>query len=62
MYERQQKCIQVLVRKHEGNRTLLRCRRRWRDDIKMDIKDMRWGMDWIDMAQDRALELSGSII
>jgi hypothetical protein len=62
MYERQQRCIQVLVRKHEGKRILLRRRRRWRDDIKMDLKDMRWGMDWIDLAQERALELSGSII
>jgi hypothetical protein len=28
-------------------------RRRWEDNIKIDIKEVRWGMGWIDMAQDR---------
>jgi hypothetical protein len=23
------------------------------DDIKMDLKDVGWGMDWIELAQDR---------
>ena len=44
----------VLVRKFEGKRTLGRPRRRWEDDIKMDIQEVGCGsMDWIDMAQDR---------
>jgi hypothetical protein len=31
-----------------------RPRRRWEDNIKMDLQEMGWGgMDWIDMAQDR---------
>jgi hypothetical protein len=29
-------------------------RRRWEDNIKMDLQEVGWGgMDWIDMAQDR---------
>jgi hypothetical protein len=31
-----------------------RPRRRWVDNIKMDLREIEWdGMDWIDMAQDR---------
>jgi uncharacterized membrane protein len=34
--------------------TLGRPRRRWEDNIKMDLQEVGWGgMDWIDMAQDR---------
>jgi hypothetical protein len=30
-----------------------RPRRRWEDNIKMDLQEVEWGdMDWIDMAQD----------
>jgi hypothetical protein len=28
-----------------------RLRRRWEDNIKMDVKEMGWGVDWIDLAQ-----------
>jgi hypothetical protein len=28
-------------------------RRRWEDNIKMDLQEVRWGMDWIELAQDR---------
>jgi hypothetical protein len=29
-------------------------RRRWVDNIKMALREIRWsGMDWIDLAQDR---------
>jgi hypothetical protein len=42
----------ILVGKPEGKRPLGRPRRRWVDNIKMDLR--RWdGVDWIDMAQDR---------
>jgi hypothetical protein len=35
-------------------RTLERLRRRWEDNIKMDLREIGWnGMDWIDLAQDR---------
>jgi len=43
-----------LVGKPEGKRPLGRPRRRWEDNIKMDLKEMGCGgMDWIKMAQDR---------
>jgi hypothetical protein len=38
----------------EGKRSLGRPRRRWVDNVKMDVRDIEWdGMDWIDLAQDR---------
>jgi hypothetical protein len=38
----------------EGKRQLGRPRRRWVDNIKMDLREIKWdGMDWIDLAQDR---------
>ena len=44
----------VLVGKPEGKRPLGRPRRRWEDNIKMDLQEMGYGgMDWIDLAQDR---------
>jgi hypothetical protein len=37
----------------EGKRPLGRPRRRWVDNIKMDLGEIGWdGVDWIDMAQD----------
>jgi hypothetical protein len=31
-----------------------RPRRRWVDNIKMDLREIEWdGVDWIDMTQDR---------
>jgi hypothetical protein len=38
----------------EGKRPLGRLRRRWVDNIKFDLREVRWdGMNWIDLAQDR---------
>jgi hypothetical protein len=38
----------------EEKRPLGRPRRRWVDNIKMDLRDRGWdGRDWIDVAQDR---------
>jgi hypothetical protein len=43
-----------LVGKQEGRRSLGRPRRRWVDNIRMDLSEIGLdGMDWIDMAQDR---------
>jgi len=43
-----------LVGKPEGKRPLGRPRRRWENNIKMDLQEMGCGdMDWIDVAQDR---------
>jgi hypothetical protein len=42
-----------LVGKFEGKRQLGRPRRKWVDNIKIDLQDVGWGsMDWIDLAQD----------
>ena len=44
----------VLVGKPEGKRSLGRPRRRWKDNIKMDLQEVGCeGMDWIELAQDR---------
>ena len=44
----------VLVRKPEGKRPLGRHRRRWENNIKMDLQEVGCGgMDWIELAQDR---------
>jgi hypothetical protein len=47
--------FRVLVGKPEGRWPLGRRRRRWEDNIKMDLRDVGWGvMDWIDLAEDRS--------
>ena len=44
----------VLVGKRKGKRPLGRPRRRWEDNIKMDLQEVGcWGVDWIELAQDR---------
>jgi hypothetical protein len=45
----------ILVGKPEGKMPLgRRRRRRWVDNIKMDLREIEWdGMDWIDLSQDR---------
>jgi len=44
----------VLVGKPEGKRPLVRPRRRWVDNIRMDLQEVGCGyMDWIGLAQDR---------
>jgi len=43
----------VLVGKPEGKRPLGRLRRRWEDNIKMDIWEVGGGGDWMELAQDR---------
>jgi len=44
----------VLVGKPKGKRPLGRPRRRWEDNIKMDLQKVGCGgMDWIELAQDR---------
>ena len=44
----------VLVGKPEGKRPLGRRRRRWEDNIKMNLQEVGCGgMDWIALARDR---------
>ena len=45
----EREAYRVLVGKAEGKRPLGRPRRRWVDNIKMDLKEV----DWIGLAQDR---------
>ena len=49
------RCVyRVLVGKPEGKRPLGRSRRRWEDNIKMDLQEVGCGdMDLIELAQDR---------
>ena len=61
----------VLVGKPEGKRPLGRPRRRWMDNIMVDLQEVGCeGMDWIDLAQERdrwwacvnvVMNISGSI-
>jgi hypothetical protein len=42
----------ILVGKSEGKRTLGRPRRRWEDNITMNVKEIEWGgINWIHLAQ-----------
>jgi hypothetical protein len=44
----------ILVGRPEGRRPLGRPRRRWEDNIKMDLREIGFGdADWIRLAQDR---------
>jgi hypothetical protein len=43
----------TLLGKPEGRRPLGKPRRRWVDNIKLDLRQIEWdGVDWIDRAQD----------
>jgi len=43
----------ALVRKPEGKRPLRRPRRRWEDNIKLDLREVGGSGDWMELAQDR---------
>jgi hypothetical protein len=44
----------LLVGKPDGTRLLGRPRRRWLDNIRMDLVGVGWGdVDWIGLAQDK---------
>jgi hypothetical protein len=44
----------LLVGKPEGRRPLGRPRRRWVDNIRMDLVEVGWGdVDWVGLAEDR---------
>ena len=43
----------VLVGKPVERRPLERPRHRWKYDIKMYLREVGWGMDWIDLAQEK---------
>jgi hypothetical protein len=44
----------LLVGKPEGRRPMGRPRRRWVDNVRMELVEVGWGdVDWIGLAQDR---------
>jgi len=50
----ERRAYRVLVGKPEGKRPLWRPRRRWVDNIGMDLQEVGCGyVDWITLAQDR---------
>jgi hypothetical protein len=54
LYQYHKHAYRILVEKPEGKRPLGRSRRRWVDNIKMDLGKIGWdGRDWIELAQDR---------
>ena len=49
----EKEAYRVLMGKPEGNRPLGRPRRRWVDNIRMDLQEVGCGyVDWIGLAQD----------
>jgi hypothetical protein len=42
--EEERKLHKVMVGKSEGKRPLARPRRRWEDGIKMDLREIGWGV------------------
>jgi hypothetical protein len=45
---------EVLVKRLEGNRQLGRPRRRWDDNVKVNLQEVGCGcVDWIELAQDK---------
>jgi hypothetical protein len=53
MEERRGLC-RILAGKPGGKRPLARHRRRWENNIKMDLQEVGCGgVDWIELAQDR---------
>jgi hypothetical protein len=54
-YGERRGAYRALVGNPEGRSPLGIPRRRWEDNIKMDLREVGWGgIDWIDLAQDRA--------
>jgi len=46
--------VKILIGKPEGTRLLEKLRRRWEDNIRMDLRETEWeGVDWLHLAQDR---------
>jgi hypothetical protein len=53
-YGEKRNAYRLLVGKLEGKRPLGRPRRRWVDNIRMNLGEMGWSdVDWIRLAQDR---------
>jgi hypothetical protein len=54
MYRERRGACRGLVERPEGRRPLGRPRRRWEDNIKIDLKEVEWRVvGWISVALDR---------
>jgi hypothetical protein len=54
MGEGEENAYGVLAGKPEVERPLGRHRRRWKNNTKLDLREIRWGsMDWTTLAQDK---------
>jgi hypothetical protein len=52
--EEKRNAYRILIGKPEGKRPIGRPRRRWVDNIKIDLREIGWnGMDWMNLDQDR---------
>jgi hypothetical protein len=52
--EARRNACRIIVGKTDRKRPLRRRRRRWVDNIKMDLQEIGWGgMVWINLAQER---------
>jgi hypothetical protein len=49
----ERKLYKVLVERPEGKRILGIVWLRWAYGIRMDLREIVWGVDWIRLAQDR---------
>jgi hypothetical protein len=49
----ERKVYKVLVGKPEGKRPFGRPRHRWKVGIRRDLMEIDWGVEWIQLAQDR---------
>jgi hypothetical protein len=50
----EENAYRLLVGKPKGKRPLGRPRRRWVDNIRMDLVEVGWGdVDWIGLSEDR---------
>jgi hypothetical protein len=47
-------CVYIYIYINRRKRPLGRLKRRWVDNIKIDLREIGWGgMGWMDLAQDR---------
>jgi len=51
----------VLVGGREGKRPPGRPQHRWESNIKLGLQEFGWGMNWIDLAQDREISRAVAI-
>jgi hypothetical protein len=52
--EERKNAYKILVMNLEGRRLSGRLRRRWKNNIRMDLRVLGWeGVDWIHLVQDR---------